>query len=105
MSKFLNEGDFFMCTGGMMPAKIKSGQVTTRKKSAVKYIRITDVQTTSFGDFVCKKLMLLMAVAAVLFALLCAVTGGAALIAAAAVGGAVGAVVGALICGNKAAAA
>ncbi|MET3981040.1 hypothetical protein ABIB62_003559 [Mucilaginibacter sp. UYP25] len=105
MSKFLNEGDFFMCTGGMMPAKMKSGQVTTSKKSAVKYIRITDVQTTSFGDFVCKKLMLLMAVAAVLFALLCAVTGGAALIAAAAIGGAVGAAAGALICGTKAAAA
>ncbi len=105
MSKFLNEGDFFMCTGGMMPAKMKSGQVTTGKKSAVKYIRITDVQTTSFGDFVCKKLMLLMAVAAVLFALLCAVTGGAALIAAAAIGGAVGAAAGALICGTKAAAA
>ncbi|GAB2700564.1 hypothetical protein GCM10027037_26750 [Mucilaginibacter koreensis] len=105
MSKFLNESDFFMCSGGMMPARMKSSQVVVSKKNEVKYIRIVDVQTTSFGDFVCKKLMLLMAVAAVLFALLCAVTGGAALIAAAAIGGAVGAAAGALICGYKAAAA
>jgi hypothetical protein len=104
MSKFLNDKDYFMCTGGIMPAQILSHQVVAGKKDGTKYLTSKDVLTKTTGDFICKKLMLLMAIVAALVALT-AGAGLAVIIAAAAAAGAAGAGLGALICGHMAAAA
>jgi hypothetical protein len=73
---------------------------------------VADTATSSWIDFGCKKLMLIMAILAAVLVVVVVATGGAALgalIAAGAIAGgagaAFGAVVGALICGQKAAAA
>lgn len=104
MSKFLNDKDFFMCTGGMMPTQMLSHQAVAGKEDGTKYLTSKDVLTKTTGDFVCKKLMFLMAIVAALIALT-AGAGLAIIIAAAAAAGAAGAGLGALICGHMAASA
>ena len=105
--KIITENDFYQCSGGMLPSPFQSQQLTVMKKCTAKYIINTDLNTVSWVDFGCKKLMLLYAVAAAAvaaIAALCVATGGAALIAicalAGAAGAAWGAVVGSLICGQ-----
>lgn len=106
MSKFLNTKDFFLCTGGIMPAQMQTHQqVVSKKDGETKFLTKIDTHTTSIADFSCKKMMILMAIIAVVICALTIATGGAALIAAAAIGGAVGAAAGALICGCQGAAA
>lgn len=106
MSKFLNDKDFFMCTGGIMPAQMQTIQrVSGKKDDQTRFLIKSDTATSSIVDFSCKKMMLLMAIIAVVICALVVGTGGMALIAAAAIGGAIGAIDGALICGQSAAAA
>jgi hypothetical protein len=91
----------------MMPAPLQTTQLVARKQDGHKYITINDKSTQSFVDFACKKLMWLMALVAAVIAVCVVATGGAALIAIGAIAGAAGAVfgavVGSLICGQKAA--
>jgi hypothetical protein len=107
MSKRLNTDDFFICSGGLMPAKMQTFQTVAKKENGTTYyLTHVDVKTTTMVDFSCKKLMLLAALVAVLIAALIIATGGAAsLLVAAAIGGAVGAAGGMLLCGTQAAAA
>jgi hypothetical protein len=105
MSKLLNDKDFFMCTGGLAPAQMQTIQRVAKKKDGTLYLMKTDTATSSIIDFSCKKMMILMAIIAVVICALVVATGGMALIAAAAIGGAVGAVAGALICEQQGAAA
>jgi hypothetical protein len=100
MSKLLNDKDFFICTGGMMPTQMQSLQKVALKKDGTKFLVKVDTATTPIMDFSCKKLMLLMAIIAVVVCALTIATGGMALIAAAAIGGLIGAAVGSLICGH-----
>lgn len=106
-AKIITEKDFWMCSGGLMPAPMQSTQPVAAKKDGNKYITIQDKSTQSFVDFACKKLMWLMALVAAIIAVAVVATGGAALIAigaiAGAAGAAFGAVLGSLICGQKAA--
>lgn len=105
-NKIITEKDFWMCTGGNFPAQLQSMQRTTQTKEGEKYITIIDTATTSYIDFGCKKLMLIMAIVAAVVAVAVVATGGAALIAigalAGAAGAAFGAVMGGLICGQVA---
>ncbi len=106
MSKFLNTKDFFLCTGGLMPSQMQTHQqVAGKKDGETKFLTKIDTKTTFIADFSCRKMMILMAIIAVVICALTIATGGAALIAAAAIGGAVGAAAGALICGCQGAAA
>lgn len=90
-----------------MPAPLQSTQLVATKQDGKRYITVNDKSTQSFVDFACKKLMWLMALIAAVVAVAVVATGGAALIAIGAIAGAAGAVVGAvmgsLICGQKAA--
>jgi hypothetical protein len=108
-SKIITEKDFFICKGGLMPAPMQSTQLITKKKDGSKYITIKDTSTQSYVDFACSKLMWLMALIAAIVAVAVVATGGMALIAIGAIAGAAGAVYGAvlgsLICGQKAAVA
>ncbi|GEM56366.1 hypothetical protein B0A58_00200 [Flavobacterium branchiophilum NBRC 15030 = ATCC 35035] len=106
-NKIITEKDFWMCTGGNVPAQLQSIQLSTKKKDGKKYITLVDTATSSMMDFGCNKLMLIMAIVAAVIAVCVVATGGAALIAigalAGAAGAAVGAVMGGLICGQIAA--
>lgn len=111
-NKIITEKDFWICTGGAVPAQLQTTQLSTKKVSTHKYITVADKATSSWIDFGCKKLMLIMAILAAVLVVAVVATGGAALaviVAAGAVAGAAGAafgaVLGALICGQKAAAA
>jgi Holliday junction resolvase-like predicted endonuclease len=111
-NKIITEKDFWLCSGGTTPAQLQSTQLSAKKESQHKYITVADTATSSWIDFGCKKLMLIMAILAAVLVVVIVATGGAALgalIAAGAIAGAAGAafgaVVGALICGQKAAAA
>jgi len=108
-NKIITEKDFWMCTGGLVPAQLQTTQLTTKKVGDFKYITERDTATSSWIDFSCKKLMLIMALLAVAIALATVATGGAALIAicaaAAGAGAIFGAVLGSLLCGQLAAAA
>lgn len=106
-AKIITEKDFWQCSGGLMPAPMQTTQLVAKKKDGHKYITINDKSTQSFVDFACKKLMWLMALVVAIVAVCVVATGGAALIAigaiAGAAGAAFGAVLGSLICGQKAA--
>lgn len=109
-NKIITEEDFWICTGGAVPAQLQTTQLTTKQVSGHKYITINDKATSSWIDFGCRKLMLIMAILAAVIAVAIVATGGAALavivaagIAAGAAGAIFGAVLGALICGQKAA--
>lgn len=111
-NKIITEKDFWICTGGAVPAQLQTTQLSTKKISGAKYITVADKATSSWIDFGCRKLMLIMAILAAVVVVAVVATGGAALgvlIAAGAVAGAAGAafgaVIGSLICGQKAAAA
>ncbi|WP_198529586.1 hypothetical protein [Flavobacterium sp. Leaf82] len=105
-NKIITEKDFWMCTGGNVPAPLQSVQQSTKTKDGKKYITIVDTATSSYIDFGCNKLMLIMAIIAAVIAVAVVATGGAALIAvgalAGAAGAAAGAVLGGLICGQVA---
>lgn len=105
-NKIITEKDFWMCTGGNMPAPLQSTRLSTKKQSGEKYITKIDTSTSSIIDFGCKKAMFIMAILAAVIAVCVAATGGAALIAigaiAGAAGAAVGAVAGGLLCGQMA---
>ncbi|MGO4288973.1 hypothetical protein [Chitinophaga sp. RAB17] len=106
-AKITTEKEFWQCSGGLMPAPMQSTQLVTKKKDGNKYITINDKSTQSFVDFACKKMMWLMALIAAIVVVAVVATGGAALIAIGALAGAagavLGAVVGSLICGQRAA--
>ncbi|MBO9593090.1 MAG: hypothetical protein J7599_09275 [Niabella sp.] len=111
-NKIITEKDFWVCSEGNMPAPFQGTRMGLKKKSGDIYITTEDKSTSSCVDFSCKKYMLLMAIAAavlvvgaILLGVLTVATGGAALIAIGALAGlagaAIGAVVGALLCGQK----
>ncbi|MEH3116011.1 hypothetical protein [Pedobacter terrae] len=109
-NKIATEEDYWMCTGGIMPAQIQSIQRIAEQKDSKKYLIKSDTATASMGDFVCKWIMLIMALIAAVVAVLIVATGGAALgvlvavgAAAGAAGAAFGSIVGGLVCGQKAA--
>ncbi len=109
-NKIITEEDFWICTGGAVPAQLQTTQLTTKQVSGHKYITINDKATSSWIDFGCKKLMWIMALLAAVLVVAIVATGGAALAvivaagaAAGAAGAVFGAVLGALICGQKAA--
>ena len=66
-NKIITEKDFWMCTGGNMPAQLQSTQLSTKKKDGKKYITLSDTATSSMMDFGCNKLMLIMAIVAPVF--------------------------------------
>lgn len=108
--KIATEEDYWMCTQGIMPARMQSVQLTVKQKDGKKYLLKTDTATASVGDFVCKWMMLIMAAIAAIVTVAIVATGGAALGAivvagaiAGAAGAAVGSIAGALVCGQKAA--
>jgi len=109
-NKIATEEDYWMCTGGIMPAQMQSIQRIAEQKDSKKYLIKSDTATVSMGDFVCKWIMLIMALIAAVIAVLIVATGGAALgvlvavgAAAGAAGAAFGSIVGGLVCGQKAA--
>jgi len=108
-NKIITEKDFWICTGGTTPAQLQTTQLTTKKESGHKYITVADTATSSWIDFGCRKLMWIMALLAAVIVVAVVATGGAALIAIGALAGAAGAIfgalVGTLICGQKAIAA
>jgi hypothetical protein len=92
--KLATEQDFWMCSGGLMPIQLQSVQTIARQKDDKKYLTVGDTSTSPNGDFICRKLMLLMAVITAVVAVLIVATGGAALgaiVAAGAMAGAAGA--------------
>lgn len=107
-NKIITEKDFWMCTGGIMPAQLQSTQLSTKKKDGKKYITLTDTATSSMMDFGCKWVMLIAAIIAAIAVVAIVATGGAGLAvliaagAAAGAGGAagIGALLGGLICGQ-----
>jgi len=107
-NKIITEKDFWMCTGGIMPAQLQSTQLSTKKKDGKKYITLTDTATSSMMDFGCKWVMLIAAIIAAIVVVAIVATGGAGLAvliavgAAAGAGGAagIGALLGGLICGQ-----
>ncbi|QNK61052.1 hypothetical protein H7F33_10690 [Pedobacter sp. PAMC26386] len=109
-NKIATEEDYWMCSGGIMPAQMQSVQLKILQKDDKKYLMKTDTSTASFGDFTCKWVMLIMALIAAVVVVAIVATGGAALaviVAAGAIAGAGGAiygsVLGSAICGQKAA--
>ncbi|MCZ4223981.1 TNT domain-containing protein [Pedobacter rhodius] len=109
-NKIITEKDFWMCSCGAVPAQFQSTQKTVKKKSGEKFITIRDTATSSWIDFGCTRMMLIMAIiaaAVVVIAAMTVATGGAALIALGAIAGlagaAWGAVLGTLLCGQLAA--
>lgn len=106
-NKIITEKDFWMCSGGNMPAPFQPQQKIAKKKSGEKFVTKIDTSTSSIIDFGCNKLMFIMAILAAVIAVVVVATGGAALIAIAALAGAagaaMGAVIGGLICGQVAA--
>lgn len=109
-NKIATEEDYWMCSGGIMPAQMQSIQRIAEQKDSKKYLIKSDTATASMGDFVCKWVMLIMALIAAVIAVLIVATGGAALGVIVAVGAAAGAagavygsVIGGLVCGQKAA--
>jgi len=109
-NKIATEEDYWMCSGGIMPAQMQSIQRIAEQKDSKKYLIKNDTATASMGDFVCKWIMLIMALIAAVVAVLIVATGGAALgvlvavgAAAGAAGAAFGSVIGGLVCGQKAA--
>ncbi|WP_461532117.1 PAAR-like protein [Sinomicrobium sp.] len=119
MGKIITEKDFWTCSMGNVPAQLQGPEPSkgygVKKQSGELYITKDDKATSSWIDFGCKKYMMLMAAAAAIAVVALAVvgvltvaTGGAALIAVGAIAGlagaALGAIVGGLLCGQKAAA-
>jgi hypothetical protein len=109
-NKIATEEDYWMCTGGIMPAQMQTVQLKVLQKDGKKYLMKSDTSTASFGDFTCKWVMLIAALIAAVVIVAVVATGGAALaviVAAGAIAGAGGAiygsVLGSLICGQKAA--
>ncbi|MDY0907084.1 hypothetical protein [Pedobacter sp. CFBP9032] len=109
-NKIATEEDYWMCSGGIMPAQMQSIQRIAEQKDSKKYLIKSDTATASIGDFVCKWVMLIMALIAAVIAVLIVATGGAALgvmvavgAAAGAAGAAFGSIVGGMVCGQKAA--
>lgn len=109
-NKIITEKDFWRCSCGAVPAQFQSTQKTAKKKSGEKYITIRDTATSSWIDFGCTKMMLIMAIiaaAVVVIAAMTVATGGAALIALGALAGlagaAWGAIIGTMLCGQLAA--
>jgi hypothetical protein len=89
---------------------MQSIQRIAEQKDSKKYLIKNDTATASMGDFVCKWIMLIMALIAAVIAVLIVATGGAALgvlvavgAAAGAAGAAFGSIIGGLVCGQKAA--
>ena len=109
-NKIITEKDFWRCSCGAVPAQFQSTQKTVKKKSGEKYITTRDTATSSWIDFGCTRMMLIMAIiaaAVVVIAALTVATGGAALIALGAIAGlagaAWGAIIGTMLCGQVAA--
>lgn len=110
-NKIITEKDFWRCSSGAVPAQLQGTSLGTKKVSGEKFITVEDKATNSCIDFGCTKYMLLAAIAAAAVVVVAAIvgvltvaTGGAALIFIGAVAGlagaAIGAVVGALLCGQ-----
>ncbi len=110
--KIITEEDFWICTEGAMPSTLQGTRKSLHNFNGKFYITKEDTSTSSWIDFGCKKMMLLMAIAAALIVVvavavgvLTVATGGLGLIALGAVaglvGGVVGAVVGGMLCGHK----
>ena len=109
-NKIITEKDFWICSCGAVPAQFQSTQKTVKKKSEEKYITVRDTATSSWIDFGCTRMMLIMAIiaaAVVVIAAMTVATGGAALIALGALAGlagaAWGAIIGTMLCGQLAA--
>lgn len=98
MLKFLNNNDYFLCSGGILPAQIQNSQVVVGKEDGAKYLTLIDVRTNNIADFVCQKMVSLAA----LIASLIVASGGAALaaiLAMAVLAGGVATLAGGLLCG------
>ncbi|WP_316798449.1 hypothetical protein [Pedobacter frigidisoli] len=109
-NKIITEKDFWKCSCGAVPAQFQSIQKSTKKQSGEKFITVKDTATSSWIDFGCTRMMLIMAIiaaAVVVIAAMTVATGGAALIALGALAGlagaAWGAVIGTMLCGQLAA--
>lgn len=111
-NKIITEEDFWVCTLGAMPVPLQGSRESLHNLDDKKYITKEDTCTLSWGDFNCKKYMLLFAILAavgavtfVAVSMATVATGGLALVAVGAVaglvGGWVGSVAGTLLCGQK----
>jgi hypothetical protein len=101
MMELFDESHFFMCTGGMKPARIKANQKIARREDGSYYLTVYSLRCKGI-DFACRMAALIGAVIAAAVALLMASGVGVVLLAAIA-GAAVGAMQGAMICGDLAA--
>ncbi|WP_131539806.1 hypothetical protein [Pedobacter nototheniae] len=109
-NKIATEEDYWMCTGGIMPAQMQTTQNTIKQKDGKKYLMVSDTASSPYSDFTCRWIMLIAAAIAAIVVVAIVATGGAALaviIAAGALAGAAGAafgsVMGSMLCGQKAA--
>jgi len=76
-NKIITEKDFWICTLGTTPAQLQSRQTPqlVKKESGPKYITVADTATSSWIDFGCKKLMLIMAILAAVVVVFFVATG------------------------------
>lgn len=100
---YFDESHYFICAGGFKPARFQTNQKQIAKRDDGNYyLTINSRKCHTFGDFSCRYAALLIAIIAALIAVLCSCPAGWVLLAAIA-GAAVGAGIGMLICGDKAA--
>ncbi len=99
--ELFDESHFFICTGGMKPARLRANQNIARREDGSHYLTVYSLRCKGI-DFACRMAALIGAVIAAAMALLMASGVGVVLLAAIA-GAAAGAIQGAMICGDLAA--
>lgn len=101
MAELFDETHFFMCSGGMKPARMRTNQSIVKNEKGDYYLTVKSLRCIGL-DFCCKWMALLCAVLAAAIALLMSNPAGWVLLAAIA-GAAAGALIGGAICADMAA--
>lgn len=101
MAELFDESHFFICSNGLKPARLKANQGVCLQVSKNHYLTIFSLKCKGV-DFSCRWVALLYAIVAAALALLCSCPVGWVLLAAI-LGAAVGAGLGAMLCGDMAA--
>lgn len=101
MKELFDESHFFMCTGGMKPARFKANQNIAKREDGKYYLTVYSLRCKGI-DFACRFMALIGAIIAAAMALLMA-SGVGVILLAAILGAAMGAGLGAMMCGDLAA--
>lgn len=101
MAELFDESHFFMCAGGMKPARIEANQNIACRETGEYYLTEYSLKCKGI-DFACKWVALLYAIVAAAMALLCSCPAGWVLLAAI-LGALAGSIIGAAMCGDLAA--